>query len=243
MKIITLNTWGGKVKEPLKEFLKKNQDIDVFCLQEIYHDAEDKEMDEAWKDSADLNLFKNIDEILENHIGYFRPHWDEHWGLAIFVKKDLKVVEEGERFVFQHKGWKSDINSGFIPKNIQYVKINNLTIINFHGLWNGQGKTDTEERIDQSKKIKEFLDKNEGEEILCGDLNLLPDTESVKILEDAGLRNLIKENKIESTRTSFYTKPDKHADYAFVSGGVKVVDFKVLPDEVSDHCALYLEIE
>ena len=32
------------------------------------------------------------------------------------------------------------------------------------------------------------------------------------------------------------------ADYIFVSKDIKVKDFKVLPDEVSDHLALSIEI-
>lgn len=109
-----------------------------------------------------------------------------------------------------------------------------------HGLWNGKGKTDTAERILQSQEIKSFMDSVDGEKVLCGDFNLLPGTESVKILED-GMKNLIKEYDVGSTRTSLYTKPEKHADYIFTSPDLNVVDFKVLPNEVSDHSALYLE--
>lgn len=118
-----------------------------------------------------------------------------------------------------------------------------MTIINFHGLWNGKGKTDNEDRILQSRNIVDFIGGLKGEVVLCGDFNLLPDTESIKIFEDAGLRNLIKEYGITSTRTSHYTKPGKYADYVFVSRGVRVKDFKVLPEEVSDHSALLLEMD
>jgi len=48
---------------------------------------------------------------------------------------------------------------------------------------------------------------------------------------------------VSSTRTSFYTKPEKHADYAFVTKGISVTDFKVLPDEVSDHAPLLIEVQ
>ncbi|MCX6712734.1 MAG: endonuclease/exonuclease/phosphatase family protein, partial [Candidatus Vogelbacteria bacterium] len=101
---------------------------------------------------------------------------------------------------------------------------------------------DTLERLEQSRKIKAFMDSVDSPKILCGDFNLLPDTESLKIIE-GGLRNLIREYGVTSTRTSFYTKPDKFADYVFVSPEIKVVDFKVLPDEVSDHSPLLLEFE
>lgn len=37
MKLITLNTWGGKQYEPLLEFLLKySTDIDLFCFQEVF---------------------------------------------------------------------------------------------------------------------------------------------------------------------------------------------------------------
>ncbi len=78
---------------------------------------------------------------------------------------------------------------------------------------------------------------------MCGDFNLLPDTQSIQILEDTGLRNLIKETGVTSTRTSHYTKPEKFADYAFVSKNLNIKEFKVLPDEVSDHSPLCLEIK
>ena len=57
----------------------------------------------------------------------------------------------------------------------------------------------------------------------------------------AGLRNLVAEFGVTSTRTSLYTGPGRFADYAFVSPGVEVHAFRVLPDEVSDHAPLMLE--
>jgi endonuclease/exonuclease/phosphatase family metal-dependent hydrolase len=62
------------------------------------------------------------------------------------------------------------------------------------------------------------------------------------MLED-GMRNLIREYKITSTRTSFYPKTEKFADYFFVSPEVQVNDFQVLPDEVSDHAPLLLSFK
>jgi endonuclease/exonuclease/phosphatase (EEP) superfamily protein YafD len=59
-----------------------------------------------------------------------------------------------------------------------------VTVVNFHGLWNGKGKTDTPDRIAQSQNILRFLEGVDGEIILCGDFNLLPDTESLRMFED-----------------------------------------------------------
>lgn len=255
MKIITLNTWGGRAgREGLLEFFKNHKDhIDVFCLQEMWSAPYEK-YDGHPAGGLTINQndvmtsgVQDISGILSNYTAYFRPHFLENYGLLMFVRNDLKVVGEGEVFVYKDKGYIPDGDIGNHARNIQYTKIDVegelYTIINFHGLWNGKGKTDSEDRIKQSEKIIDFVGKLVGEVILCGDFNLLPETESIKIIESAGLRDLVVENNIQSTRTSFYLKPDKFADYIFTSKNVEILDFKVLPDEVSDHSPLYLEFK
>ena len=61
------------------------------------------------------------------------------------------------------------------------------------------------------------------------------------MLEEAGLRNLVSEFGVLSTRTRLYARPERFADYVFVSPGIDVQNFGVLPDEVSDHAPLALE--
>ena len=39
MKLITLNIWGGHLREQLLAFIDAYHDIDIFCLQEAYHNA------------------------------------------------------------------------------------------------------------------------------------------------------------------------------------------------------------
>lgn len=254
MRIISLNTWGGRAgKEKLLEFFKNHADTtDIFCLQEIWSAAYN---DLAGKPAGGVTLeyskiltngVSKISEALPNFVPFFRPHVADNYGLFMLVKKQHKIVEERDLFVYKKRGYVSEEDAGNHARNIQYVTIETpvgpLSVINFHGLWNGKGKTDSEDRIQQSKNILAFTQKLNGEHILCGDFNLLPDTESLKMFETAGLKNLIKEYQISSTRTSFYTKQEKFADYIFVTKGVTVKEFKVLPDEVSDHAPLLIEI-
>lgn len=241
MKLICLNIWGGRVHKELLDFLNRHDEIDIFCLQEVYHDAKEKEL--IYTDAI-LDIYENLKNTLTNYDGYYRPHLGDYYGLALFVKKGLNIIEEGEHFVHKHKGYIPTDHIGFHAKNIQYLKIilnqKPITIINFHGLWTGKGKSDTDDRLEQSRKIKEFIDSVEGEKIVCGDFNLKPDTESIKILRD-GMTDLIKDYKIESTRTSLYTKSEKFADYIFTSPEIKVNKFEVMTDEVSDHAPLFLD--
>lgn len=251
MKIISLNTWGGRAaKDNFLNFFKKyKDDVDIFCLQEIHNGTEKyfgKLAGGRVLEEIMFEQLKDICSVLVNHDYYFRPHLEEGYGLAMFIRKDIAVKSEGEVYVYKHKGYVPEGELGNHARNIQYINIDAngrpLAVINFHGLWNGQGKNDTEDRINQSNNIIKFINSLNGEVVLCGDFNLLPDTKSIKLFEKSGLRNLIKEYKINSTRSSFYKKPEKYADYIFLSAGVKEKDFKVLQDEVSDHLPLYLEI-
>jgi len=242
MKVISLNTWAGVVIEPLLNFFKKYKDVDVFCLQEIYSKAEGKTERHPELDMK-LDLFERIEELLKDtHTGYFRPAHKDYYGQAIFVKNGIPVEEEGDIFIFENA---EPEGRGRHSRNLQYIRtiINDRpTVIgNLHGLWNGMGKTDTEERLEQGRRIRDFVNGRSEQIIVVGDFNLNPDTQSLAIAEE-GMRNLIREYGITSTRTSFYDKEGKMADYALVSHQMNVVDFKVLPDEVSDHAALFLEV-
>ena len=233
----------------LLAFFKKHADADIFCLQEIWNGGEEMLGEKSDFELAKRNtrLLQDIEEALPDHRVYFRPHFSDYYGLAMYVRKELAVEEEGEIYVYKEAGFISPDEYGNHARNLQYITVltsgGPLTIMNVHGLWNGQGKADCAERLEQSDRIAGFVVAREERVILMGDFNLRPDTESVSRIEAAGLRNLIKEYGVTSTRTSHYTKPEKFADYAFVSGEIEVKDFKVLPDEVSDHAPLYLEFD
>jgi endonuclease/exonuclease/phosphatase family metal-dependent hydrolase len=118
-----------------------------------------------------------------------------------------------------------------------------VRLVNFHGIWKpGRYKGDTEERLLQSDRLI-ALSENRPSTIFVGDFNLLPDTASIAKFEGAGFQNLIRKKGVLSTRTRHYpVELPQFADYAFVRGA-EVVDFRVLPDVVSDHAPLLLEIE
>jgi endonuclease/exonuclease/phosphatase family metal-dependent hydrolase len=255
MKIITLNTWGGRAgKEKLLKFFEKYRDTDIFCLQEIWS-APYQHLEGVMAGGRKLNHDEimvygkqEIADLLQDHVQYFHPQYKNDYGLLSLVHKKYQVINEGEVFVHLHKGYEPEaINEiGKHARNVQYVTIERengpVTIMNFHGLWNGNGKDDSEARLEQSDNIVSFIHTLNTPIIFCGDFNLKPDTESIKKIENTGLRNLIKENDITSTRTSYYTKPEKFADYVFISEGVNMTSFKVLPDEVSDHAPLFIEV-
>ncbi len=240
MKLITLNIWGGHVRNPLLEFVKTHRETDIFCFQEVYQNAQKKISDE--ERAVSLRIFSEIQSLLPYHEPFFRPVVGHIYGIGMFVKKGIDIVEEGEITIHDNPEYR-----GIGPthsRNLQWIKCQidaqAFMVMNVHGLWNGKGKTDAPERILQSQKIRAFLDGAQIPKILCGDLNLRPDTESIKILEQ-GMKNLIKHFNIQSTRTSLYPKEEKFADYVFTSPEITVNHFEVLKDEVSDHSPLLLD--
>ncbi len=240
MKLITLNIWGGHVNGPLLEFIKEHADVDIFCFQEVYHNA-------TGKVSTDdrlvhLNIFSDFQALLPNHQGLFCPVVGDGYGVSIFVKNGIEIVSEGELEIYNNPEF-----SGMGPAHsriLQWVTCQVMgqtySVMNLHGLWNGQGKNDAPERLLQSQKIKKFMDGINIPKILCGDFNLMPDTKSLEILEEK-MHNLVRSHNVRSTRTRYYPRDEKFADYILISPEIIVNHFAVLEKDVSDHCPLYLD--
>ncbi|MBN1778900.1 MAG: hypothetical protein JW816_01645 [Candidatus Buchananbacteria bacterium] len=257
MKIISLNAWGGKIFEPLMEFISfKAGGTDVFCFQEMLFG---QEKDFTPIVGGRINLFDEIQARLPEFVGYkYLAKASSYFGgeklpdgceigQAIFVRNSIKVVDFGGLRAYAEGGKIDQDPALTVCGNLQYVKLKIasqfLTVANLHGLWQqGSQKMDTPERLTQSKIVKEFIKKQIGSKILVGDFNLRPETKSIEMLDEI-LKDLIKEYNITSTRSKFYQKEIKYADFAFVSLDVNVQDFQVLSDPVSDHLPLYLEFD
>lgn len=240
MKLISLNIWGGQVHKPLLDFIDSNRNIDIFCFQEVYHEATHKICDDD--SPVNLNIFSELQSLLPEHMALFSPVVSGIYGVGMFVKQELDVVREGTVTIYENPHYKG--SGPTHSRTLQWVECRHNhrshTIANVHGLWNGKGKTDSPERLAQSERIRGFLDAIQTPKILCGDFNLRPETESIKILEK-GMTNWVTLRNIPSTRTSLYTKDERHADYIFTSPEIAVHRFEVWPHEVSDHAPLFLE--
>ncbi len=254
VRLITLNAWGGRAMYPLMTFFSKYADkTDIFCLQEM-RSADQVETDRRHPDEhLYAPLFNKVSKHLKEFEGSF-AYFDEDkdkMSQAMFWRNDLPLKTIEDFIVYNPEKSVETGSAIFSSRKLQYLTLDlgekSVLIANYHGLWNNGPKTDTPERISQSEAIKKFMDGIAGPKIICGDFNLLPETESMKIL-DEGMINLVKERKVESTRTVLYRHYDNLdqpnlADYILISPDIKVKDFRVLPDIASDHSALYLEFE
>lgn len=260
MKLISLNTWGGKIYKPLIKFIKQHsKDTDIFCFQEIYDTRSNVKQ---YKDIIRANLLDELKIILSNFRVFYSLEiadfdanpdsvdFDLTVGKAIFVKKGIKVNNYGDILLYgdrTEKKLRKDFSN--LPVVLQYVQLSvdnkQLIICNIHGTSFPGSKLDTELRLNHSKRIVDFLKDKDGIKILTGDFNLLPNTYSIRIFEEK-LKNLIKEFNIQRTRSNlspFFGKKgfQKFADYTFVSSDIVVKNFQVLEIEISDHLPMILE--
>lgn len=231
--------------KPMMEFVKKHSsDIDIFCFQEVFHNAI---AIRSLLGNARPKLFSELQNLLPDFNGYYAaPLERDVGGLVIFLKKSFIVNKVDNIVIFKELNSTEDENDNSyfsMGRNLQVLEFSYLgkicTIFNFHGMWVAKGKLDTDKRILQSEKVRKIFDESKGARILCTDLNVVPNTKSLAILTE-GSRDLIQEYGVTSTRSSFKNRPEV-VDYVIVSLEVEVKDFKVLKDEVSDHLPILLE--
>lgn len=260
MKLISLNTWGGKIYQPLMDFIKQHsQDTDIFCFQEIfntksdikqYKDIRPNLLNELTTILADFQFFYSIEMTCFDYTPE-QVNFHLTFGKATFIKNGLEITNNEDILLYgnrEEKYLKKDFSNLAVTLQSADLTIHGkqFTILNIHGTAFPGNKLDTKLRLEHSNKIKRFLNSKPGAKIMVGDFNLLPGTQSIKIFEEDNLINLIKEFKIQRTRSKlspFYNREDfqKFADYAFISPDVKVTNFQVPDIEISDHLPIILQ--
>ncbi|MFZ5963401.1 endonuclease/exonuclease/phosphatase family protein [Thalassococcus sp. BH17M4-6] len=266
MKIVCLNGWGGKLHEPLVSYLRCS-DPDILCLQEVIHSPASKKDWLTYRDGDHVlpqraNFFRDVSDALQDHVAIFCPAaqgvlWDgtqsvpSQWGLATFVRRSFPIIGQVQGFV--HKDYSSN-GFGDHPRsrNAHGVRVFDDTsrrtvgVTHMHGLRDLAGKMDTPDRAAQAHR---FLDLSrhvsDGTDlaVVCGDFNVEPDSETLRILANAGLCELVTGRGFAGTRNAQYKKPGRFADYMLVNREEAVKSFDVnYEPEVSDHCPLVLEL-
>lgn len=242
MKLISLNVWCGIKYELLKDFLERQlNEVDVFCFQEV-RNGEYLEKNEGLNERA--NLYKDLEKILSGFTGYY-TEMAKGVGIASFIRNNINIKKVKSSHILsaqETEHLKMSNGNSYFPRMAQsiYLKDRNLVIHNFHGI-PGNEKKDTPERDLQTNRLLEMLNDNYSQ-IIVGDFNLNLNTQAILRLENR-MENLIKTFNIKSTRNSNYSKFEIYpfADYIFLSEDISINTFQVLPDEASDHLALFLD--
>lgn len=234
---------------------KLSGSADIFCFQEVFSALPGTPIESS---GGRMFLFDELQALLPKFKGYFDPRsigydfkgpvdFSVSHGLAVFIRGDLSLMDYRGEIIEQTESKQNPIE-GWTKAQVLCLKKDNqrFSVINFHGVAQPGNKLDTPQRISHAKRLKLIWDSLENQpKILCGDFNMYPEIESIKILESLG-HNLIKDFKIQNTRNEVSWK--KHpgsrqtfADFTFVSSAVKVVSFEVPYNEVSDHLPMILD--
>lgn len=265
--ILSLNAWGGRVHRPLIDYLA-TVDADIVCLQEVTRTPGAANDWLVYRDgSLELpqraNLFAEIAAILPGHDGIFAPvargelfdgsgTIGSEFGLATFVRRSLPVIAQAQDFVhggFTADGWGAHPRSrnAHCLRLYSYGDGFSVTIAQMHGLRDLVGKHDTPARLAQAEALAGLIGQVRRDDerlVVCGDFNVLPGSVTFEVLGRLGLADLVTGRGFSDTRTSFYEKPGRFADYMLASPKVEVSRFEVVAKpEVSDHRVLYLAFE
>lgn len=263
-----LNGWGGRLHDRIIPYLRTSAP-DVLCLQEVIHTPASKEAWLIYRDGEqDLpqraNFFDEVRSVLPDHAAFFCPAaqgdlWDaggtvpSQWGLATFVHNAFPVIGQIQGFVhgsFSPDGY-GDHPRSRVAHAVQlydFERNSTVSIVHLHGLRDLGGKMDTPERLAQAHRLLDLAGAITGQDtkerlVVCGDFNVLPESETFAILAQYDLNDLVVPNGFDGTRTSQYRKSGRHADYMLVNAAVDVRSFEVVAEpEVSDHRPLVLEI-
>ncbi|TCL75934.1 endonuclease/exonuclease/phosphatase family protein [Rhizobium sp. BK251] len=266
MRIVSLNAWGGRLHETLMPYLAA-LDADVLCLQEVTRSDAGETGWLVYRDRGlelpqRANLFEEVRALLPAHDAYFAPTargdlYDgervvsSEFGLATFVRRSLPVIGQAQDFVhggFSPDGWGAHPRSrnAHCLRLFSYEHGFPVTVAQLHGLRDIDGKADTPARRAQADALVDLVERlwRPGERlVVCGDLNVLPDSVTFEALGKLGLIDLITSRGHTDTRTSHYSKPGRFADYMLATADVTVSRFEVVEQpEVSDHRPLLLEI-
>jgi len=264
VKIVSLNAWGGALLDPLVEWVG-GCGADVACFQEVTRTPGLN----GWTTFADdvrtlpqrASLFEDLRAALPDHQASFvvsdagpiddqsgRTHCQD-FGIATFVHPDIPIVGTEARFVHgaftEHDRWPS-VDRPRVANGVRLVDREAdriVVVVHAHGLRDATAKADNPRRRAQAGRLLDLVArlKEPGDvTVVCGDFNVLPDSETLAMLKAFGLTDLVGS---ADTRTSHYPKPGRHAGYLLVSDPDQVRRFEVVAEpEVSDHRPLVLEV-
>lgn len=264
VRIVSVNAWGGAMLAELIEWLT-GCGADVICLQEVCRTPSGT----GWVrfDDGERSLPQRADlhgdlvRALPDHQAFFLtcdsgPVRDQdgalrrqHFGIATYLRPAVPLIGLQSAFVHDryrhHDRWPTSNR----PRAALAVRVvapptgRPVTVVQLHGLRDEAGKHDTPARDEQARRLSELVERTRESgdiTVVCGDLNLLPDSRTFDVLGRIGLTDLVGD---ADTRTTRYDKPVRHAGYLLVSDPAAVRSFEILADpEVSDHRPLVLDL-
>jgi endonuclease/exonuclease/phosphatase family metal-dependent hydrolase len=247
MKLITLNTWQGRISRNFGPFFKAQQ-ADIICLQELHSSNQPIT---NWLDTFKILETINQASALDNQ--YYSPTFsysvmgvEVQFGNGILSRYSLN----NKRTAFTHSQYtklaqaSDDVHN---TRNAQIVTVHSpsgdLTIVNTHAHWetNPMGSDLSGRRL---AKLSKALEEVQGPMIVAGDFNLKSETAAIQDFQKGlNLKNLTEEYGITNTLNNLVTPHKVACDYIFINDSIDVTDFRLNETLLSDHKALILDFD
>ena len=266
MKIISLNAWGGHLFPEMSQWLARERP-DVLCLQDVIYAPGSPSPWLDYRDEGD-NLRQRADMLMElnralpGHGITFCPAacgtlWHGETpvpamtGIATILSPDLTVVGQQQGFVH---GDFSPAEFGPFPRpraahvvRVFHPEEGGITVGHMQGMHDPHGRMYTPVRGEQARKFTTMIQNvlQPGDPIVaCGDFNVMPGSETFRVMTRVAPYNLVALRGFDGTRTSHYQGDLNWADYILVNGPLKDAAFDVVSDpEISDHRPLILRTD
>lgn len=254
LSIFQLNIHSDNHWDNLVSFLKSNS-FDILLFQEITGLGTI-----CGTINSKRDCFRDLSMLLE--AGYcgelaisngFTSGPDAYIGNAVFYNKKFTLINKKTIIL-------NSLESPFPSDSISFentghnilhldLSVNNklLSVLTTHGAW---AKTSEEHphQTEQGEKLLAYLKNISTPFIFTGDLNLNPAQPLIQKISELA-RNLITENNIPNTlnprlhRSGNLFPGGVAVDYIFVSQDLKLIDFEVVENDISDHFGLIAKIE
>jgi endonuclease/exonuclease/phosphatase family metal-dependent hydrolase len=242
MRLLQLNAWTIRLATRIEDMVAKEVP-DIIALQETF------------ESDADLGFFPTLTELSDKLRFHHRYH-SPVYGVQFMASKpefgnaiisNLAFGEKQTRFTnLEYKASMSLEDDDYNVRNFQHVTVNDQSgklvhVINHHGYHVPGHKNGNDFTVKACEQIADYARELDGPVIITGDFNLLPDSESIEII-NKDFRNLTKEYGLQTTRTDLTHKTEP-CDFIFVNDKIEVNDFYVSEVVASDHQGLVLDFE
>jgi len=264
IKLLSLNvSLFDSNNDTLKQFLS-HQQSDILCLQEVTRKIDENtnnnliSIDSISEGTPFLPysffapLWAMRDFRMENFHGktLFEADFNGFLEMGNYMKSKFKIIEGHNIFLQNHFTYAD--NWGYLAEKkgesraIQIADISisdsqQIRILNYHGIWS-KNKIGNEQTKKACETILHHATQTTYPVIICGDFNLFPDTESMKVF-DSQFINLANSFQIKTTRpkTNELSNHKRNVvDYILVSKDIHIDTFEVINSDVSDHFPLTL---
>lgn len=243
MKLLQLNVWMGRLTRQILPLIEREQP-DIITTQEMFSgDAIVRFPD------GTFNLLEILKEQGNYEHSYFSPVCEFNFagvktGFGNGVLSKYPVIAADT--VYTHGSFHPDGNTFEWDQNSRNAQVVTLDIggqplhiANHHGYWE-PNPVGSEKTVKAMQVLADAVRKLDGPLLVAGDLNVDPGTPAMRVFDD-WLEDLTGSHGVTNTLSTLGKLQGVAPDHILVSSDVRVKDFRVLDDLVSDHKALVIE--